>query len=164
MFKIISKKKYEKLKGAAARMQERFDAAYDVEHKKRVVAEERACSAEEMCKIMKVSSRKDAAALDKYKTLYADELYKRVQLSEKVNGLEERAVRAEDDYAELLNSLQERADVTRKRTVSRIMRVLVQGVPQEGGTFCKDLDVIIDYITKEFIVHRQTRRERGVEK
>lgn len=89
MFKIISKKKYEKLKGAAARMQERFDAAYDAEHKKRMDAEARACSAEEMCKIMKVSSRKDAAALDKYKTLYADELNKRLELAEKVRELEE---------------------------------------------------------------------------
>lgn len=164
MFKILSKHRYEELKSAPADMKERFDRYYNAAAEKiqlleaevKKLNEENSEMAERAC-WRDLEHDRLVKECDKHKSLYADELYKRVKLAEKVRDLEEHIAKvenllhkAEADFRELQNSLPQKSKEVQRRTVGRILHILHTGVPQYDGTLNKDREVLIDFIAKEF--------------
>lgn len=164
MFKVISKKQYESLKSAPEKMQKRFDELFGEATKKIECLEARnkqilnANEKIQSCYSDSESRRRALAAdCDKYKALYADELYKRVLLAEKVRELEEHTEKLENsihDYAKQISEVRQSIPLKIKQVKRFVLQQFTQhlkcGVPQETGIItCKDVDETFEVMKKE---------------
>ena len=164
MFKIISKKRYESLKSAPERMQKRFDEVFNQAKEEINLSEARYNELDERFQtVQKCFSKSEshrqalAADCDKYKGLYADELYKRVLLAEKVRELEEHIEKLENsihDSAKQLSEVRQSIPFKIKQVKRFVLQQFTQhlkcGVPQETGIItCKDVDETFEVMKKE---------------
>lgn len=160
MFKIISKRKYEALVKYKEESHKGFEELYNKALADVSKAEADAKAAMGYCKLLKRENKELSDAIDKHKTLYADELQKRLDLAAKVRDVEthneelqEKLFRTEKDLSEVKASISAKERAVQVTTAGNIIRMLELGVVEDGfaGTFCKDVDVIIKHIRKRFI-------------
>ena len=153
MFKIMSLKSYRRLKDAEARMRksceeilEKADKRYESVQQENTrlsgwLEKQRDFARDLGKKHQKVRAERDALAteLEKYKMLFADELQKRLALSEKVQELEKTAEEIDIVRASIPGKLNgERIYILRK-----IIQMLTRGIPQDDGTLCKSKDAVV---------------------
>lgn len=167
MFKIISKRKYEALKNGAEKWRKDIEELFD-NRSKEIDAREAWCRQIEddlndlqgILNVVHKKSDENKRNCDKYKTLYADELQKRLDLAAKVRDVEthneelqEKLFRTEKDLSEVKASISAKERAVQVTTAGNIIRMLELGVVEDAfaGTFCKDVDVIIKHIRKRFI-------------
>lgn len=160
MFKIISKKRYEALKKAPENLKELFDMHYNAEVERRTIAEsevERLREAGRIAGHRKERIEQLTAGLDKYKARYVDELNKRLDLAEKVAKIEEQSIgvvtrleQTEKDLVKLRESIPERNKEAQRVAANKILHALHCGIPQDDGTFSRDLDTVTAFIREEF--------------
>lgn len=168
MFRIISNKTYKKLTRTAeeikAQVNETFKTIFDESDAKIKRLEKDNKESEDALEVamynqraLKSLNKELGADVDKYKTLYADELNKRLELAERVRGMEDdfRDVSADlskaiSDYKELEALIPKQIQDVRSYTARSFLRALRQGVPRLDGRMSREPDDIIAFMEHRY--------------